>query len=518
MLTSGQHEAATLAARALIQRSPYDVTALTLTARCLVAGQDYNEALQLYDRILLQEDTDVVWLAKARCLLALGRYQRASMAFARATALAGHQGFISEQAECLLSAGRPAEALKLLDGNPAAQDDTRHQLVQAKTLAQVGQLQEAYEIASKLAPHDQTGQAIKLAGQCRPQGLGFSELCRDTLQKTTATSVLVQIAKAYPHLISARDEEQLDEATQSADATDPIKAQAHLALFEVNDHRKDSAAALAHLRQFHACVAKRSNRRSYESALFTKLMQLSFVPLQSSKTSVSPIFVTGLPGSGCQAAANLLTQAAGCSSAYPLSVVPAVMSRFIRTMRDKNSNHVTREDMTRLQFELREGLHQAANGNEIVVDTTLTNFKWSGLLAAALPEARIIHMKRDPMTTGWALHTGGSDVPEFYCQHSLEKIRAYQRHCDKLMTYWEAYDPSKILNISGDALERPSAATAQALIDTCQLKWSAKCELIHEQTAPKWHRYAAYLRPLRQDENNPIALLANQTLGETFQT
>ena len=66
MLTSGQHEAATLAARALIQRSPYDVTALTLTARCLVAGQDYNEALQLYDRILLQEDTDVVWLAGCR--------------------------------------------------------------------------------------------------------------------------------------------------------------------------------------------------------------------------------------------------------------------------------------------------------------------------------------------------------------------------------------------------------------------------------------------------------------------
>lgn len=518
MLAHGNVEIATLAAQSLLQRVPYDVRALSLAARCLMARQDPEAALQLYDRILLQEDSDVVWNAKAHCLIALGRPRRASIAFSRATALAGDGKFVAQQAECLLDAGKIAQAHALLEATPPEHATPKHQLVYANTLAQMGRTKDAFEIASTLSTEDQTGQAILLAERCSPQASAFTALCEKVLQTEGSPIHLAVVAKAHPHLISIAQEETLSQIAQSLQSDDHTKAQAHLALFRVYNHRRDSFAALAHLRHFHAYLPKEAYHRSYESALFIKLMQLNFTPLQASKTAVLPLFVTGLPGSGRQAAGRVLMQAADCAPAQPLSIVPAVMARFMRTLRDRADHNVSRQELIQLQAELRDGLLQAANGRDVVVDTNPSNFKWSGLLAAALPEARIIHMQRDQMSTGWALHSGGWAGRDFACQHSLEDIRVYQLRSAKLMHHWESDSSARIMGVSGDALARQSGATARALVDACQLKWSANCELFQAQPDREWHRYAAYLNPLRQENNSISDFSPNQSIGGAFQT
>jgi hypothetical protein len=40
---------------------------------------------------------------------------------------------------------------------------------------------------------------------------------------------------------------------------------------------------------------------------------------------------------------------------------------------------------------------------QVIIDKMPLNFRWIGYICAALPEARIIHLTRDPMAVAWSL-------------------------------------------------------------------------------------------------------------------
>ena len=47
-------------------------------------------------------------------------------------------------------------------------------------------------------------------------------------------------------------------------------------------------------------------------------------------------------------------------------------------------------------------LQKVSKGNLIVTDKMPQNFRYIGLLAATFPEAKIIHVKRDPAAVCWS--------------------------------------------------------------------------------------------------------------------
>jgi tetratricopeptide (TPR) repeat protein len=509
MLDQGGLDSATRAASSMMKQAPYDIRVLALNAQCMAASHDHIAAIQIYDRLLTQQDSDVIWAAKARSLMALGRYRRASSAFARATALARTTRFIAEQAACSLAAGKLNDAFEVLESVDApSKADTSYQLIRAKVLTEMGELQSAFGFAIRAAENDQTGQAIALARQNMPEMAPFSALCYRTALRTTSPQVLAEISWDQPDCITQSNVDQLVQTIDDPSRDNADKAHAHLALFRKFDQMGDRFQALGHLRKYHALSAKQTKlHRSQDSAMFAMLTQLKAPRLQPSKSRVLPIFVTGLPGSGRQHATAVLVQAARCDAARPLSLVPAVMARFSSQLSENGRTKITRTDLLYLQAELREGLEQAANGCDVIVDSTALNFRWSGLIAAALPEARIVHLKRAQMATGWALHKGGISGQEFGCHHDLSHIQAFQHRCAALMAHWEENFAPNVMGISGDALARSSGVTVQAMIEACQLKWSDRCRSVPYCPDRSWHGYAAYLNPLRQ----PIKTSKNMT-------
>jgi tetratricopeptide (TPR) repeat protein len=498
-LGSGNIDSAIQAAQSLLTTAPYDPRVLALNAQCMAVVGDHLAAIQIYDRLLTQQDSGVIWAAKARSLMALGHYRRASRAFARATTLAQSTRFIAEQATCTLAAGKLNDALDLLEvGRPPSKTDRPYQLIRAKILTQMGCMRDAFGHASQAAKWDQTGQAISLARQNSPDKAAFSALCDQTALHTVSPKVLAEISWDHPDCIAKKSVDTLIQVIGDPSHEDVDKAQAHLVMFRKYDHIDDRLQALGHLRKYHSLSPKYTClQQSQDSALFTTLIQLKIPRLQLSKTRVLPIFVTGLPGSGCHDAKTVLVQAAACGGARPLLLVPAVMTRFLRQLRESKRTEITRADLFELQAELREGLEQAANGCDVIVDTTALNFKWSGLITAALPEARIVHLKRNHMATGWALHNGSIGGAEFGCRHDLLHIRNFQHRSAALMAHWERDFTPSVMSVSGDALLLPSGAAAQAMVEACQLKWSNQCDLVSRSPDQSWHRYAAYLNPLK---------------------
>jgi tetratricopeptide (TPR) repeat protein len=507
LLISNETTEAAALAESLMEKAPYDVRVLALVAECYATKGEHEAAILVYDRLLTQQDSDVVWAAKARSLAALGRYRRASDCFARANILSIGGRFVTEQAQCLRAAGQLGDAIAILEtATPTAKLDSKRCIAHAAVLAEIGQKTAAYKRANRAATTDQTGQAIALARQNMPDKESFAALCRQTAEHTASPRVIAALATDFPGSISKSQVDVLIQIAAGQNGYEDDQAQANLALFRIYDGEGDAFHALAHLRIFPAISAEKNPyKRGNDSALSMTLMRLKFEKLPASKSGLLPIFVTGLPGSGASRASAVLAQAANCGTPRALSVVPAIMSRFISKLRVLKSSDVTRDDLLALQSELRMALTQAAQGNDVIIDTTPSNFRWSGLLAAALPEARILQMTRDQMATGWALHKGGWSDPSLGCQHNLQHIQAYQHHSTALMRHWKDQFSPNVIEISGNAISRPGSGTAKAMVEACHLGWSNRCDAGPYSPDRSWHRYAAYLNPLRQ----PTAPLEN---------
>lgn len=506
LLTEGHVARATAIAHALILNAPFDADVLHLRGDCLIAGKQPAEAIAIFDKALSTTDSDAIWASKGDALLALHRPRRAAASFERAAALAPDAGHRRNMAACLLQAGGPRKALEVLAAR-AGPDAT----LRARALAQLGRRQEAINTAIA-APDDDAG-TLRL----------LLDLSRTGPEKATARQRAIALAsapEASVHTIAEAAGVAADRfgdaaiarlTTCSDDPATPgdVRAHAHLGLFRIFDRRGDTTAAAAHLAAHHACASDDApQNRNRDSAVFARLMGLRFMPLPPTKTTILPIFVSGLPGSGVSEATRVLEQSVQTGPARELTLVDAVMTRFVRVLHAENRRDVTREDLLALQSELREGLVQAADGADVVIDTARLNFRWSGLLAAALPEARIVHMTRDHVQTGWAMYRGDFQHPDLTCRHDLTYLASCLLRSAALMRHWEDMRPN-VFGVSGDALCRPGGRTARAMLQGCGLNWMAHCTVPDYAPNRDWHRYAATVAPLR----NALAQFAGtQTL------
>ncbi len=118
----------------------------------------------------------------------------------------------------------------------------------------------------------------------------------------------------------------------------------------------------------------------------------------------------------------------------------------------------------------------------VAVDKMPEQFKQAGLIAATMPQARIIHMRRDPRDTGLSCYTArfhdGLDWT-----FSLEDIaRRYQSY-ERLMTHWRALLPSRcFLEVDYEALVREPHQQVARVLDFLGLNWDARCVEGHHET------------------------------------
>ena len=511
-LKQGQTDRARAAVDALQPLAPLDPRLLQLRAECALACDAYSDAVSLFERALTQSDQATLWAGKGAALRALNRQRQAAACFQRARALCPEETHYHRRAaECLLTAGQPQDALDELSVNSANAETLR---LLAIVQFEMGLEKASFESALKSAQKDSSGKSLRLARRLAktPHDIAeINKICAPLVSNSAAPAQVLaaSISPDRPDLAQRTLAEIEAKVTQPTTPIDQ-KAAFHHVIFRHYDFIDAREIAQQHLVQFHKF--QRINtpyRRSQDSALFTVLKRLRFTALPPSKSSVLPIFVTGLPGSGRSYACELLQSSAKPATARPLHLIEAVMNRFMRQLRQSGSRDVSRDDLMALQSELRSGLLQAANGSEIVIDSAMLNFRWSGLIHAALPEARIVHIKSDKMQTGWAMYAGSHDNNNLGCTHDLNDLRAYQAHSRQLMQHWEELSGGSIVSVSGDALLRSSGQSARAMVEVCQLKWSRNCTSAPTARRSDWYRYADLLAPLHdmpdtKDANTPM--------------
>jgi hypothetical protein len=114
-----------------------------------------------------------------------------------------------------------------------------------------------------------------------------------------------------------------------------------------------------------------------------------------------------------------------------------------------------------------------------IVDKRLDNFEHLALIGLLLPNARVIHSRRDPLDTCVSCHLqtlAPNKHPYAAHQRSLGlKYREY----DRLMTHWQATLDIPILNVRYEDLVREQERVSREIIEFCGLDWDDACLAFH---------------------------------------
>ena len=113
-----------------------------------------------------------------------------------------------------------------------------------------------------------------------------------------------------------------------------------------------------------------------------------------------------------------------------------------------------------------------------------SNFLLAGLIRLILPDARIIHCRRDPVDTCLSCYTKlfAGEQAFAYDQTELGRFhRAYQA----LMAHWRAILPaSHFLEVDYEAVVDDIERQARRMLDFLGLPWDEACCSFHETERP----------------------------------
>lgn len=114
-----------------------------------------------------------------------------------------------------------------------------------------------------------------------------------------------------------------------------------------------------------------------------------------------------------------------------------------------------------------------ASGRAALTEKLPSNFLNVGLIARALPEARFLHMRRDPMDVCF------SNLRTFFGQaaaysYDQQQLAAYYLEYEGLMAHWHAQLPGRVLDIDYAKLVQDPATTMRGVMAFCGLPFEPK--------------------------------------------
>jgi hypothetical protein len=227
--------------------------------------------------------------------------------------------------------------------------------------------------------------------------------------------------------------------------------------------------------------------------------------------SERPVFIIGMPRSGTSLAEQILASHPQVFGAGEVHFWDQALARLEKEGLDEAAARTL--PAIALDYLTRVGTQ--AGGLPRVVDKMPANFLYAGLIHAALPRARIIHMQRHPLDTCLSV----------YCQNffnvgryanDLDDLAHYYGEYLALIEHWRAVlPPTTLLEVPYERLIEEQEGWSRKMVEFIGLPWDPRCldfhqtsrvvitaskwqvrQKLHSGSVGRWHRYEKHLGPL----------------------
>jgi tetratricopeptide (TPR) repeat protein len=424
-----------------------------------------------------------------------------------------------------------ADALQVLDDAIAANPDVPESHAnRGITLKEMGRPEEAlasYERSIELQPdfpeaHFNRGNVLLGLGRFEEAARSYEQaiaLREDFAEAHRSLSSLRAYTPDDPHIA------QMARLYTEADDGNPARMELGFALAKAHDDLGDVDAAFEYLAEGNRLrKAVQGYDIEDDKLLFSDIQRL-FAAAKATQNDISvrtsplqPVFVVGMLRSGTSLVEQILashSQVHGAGELEAMTRLAAPMlTALVEASGDGDLNGLPEPESAQLRSAYLDALTDLGVEETIITDKMPLNFRWIGFILSAFPDARIIHVKRDPMATCWSIYRHYFPDPSLFA-YDLEDIARYYRLYEDLMGFWHERFPDNIYDLDYDCLTEHQEDETRRLLAFCNLDWEARClefhmtnrqvrtisasqvrQRMYQGSSDAWRKYEHHLRQL----------------------
>lgn len=534
-LREGRHDEAESAFRDVLEIEPENASAFNNLGMIAVAKGDFSTAIEnFYRATQINNDNANYFLNLGTALIESGKGREAKQAFLRVVAIdpnsvtayhnLGTLAFeIREYSEALVYYRK---ALKL---DPQYISAVRNM---AKVYMDVGRTQEAlicFRRWIELAPNDHEARKF-LSTALNQMGDrdGAHQVLRGLLEETPND---ISVLKELAELVGADEYDALIEKMEdllslfSIDAADQEKL--CFVLGTIYSKKKDYDRAFAYWNQANALHRKGIK---YDADVLdeyiNKAISIFGEEMINTNQNVGfsinrPIFILGMPRSGTTLTEQIISSHSAVFGAGELSDIGRIVNGVTRRSHPDwkfpdTFQGVTPEVLHQLgELYVKEASMLVQGADMRFTDKMPANFIYLGLIKMILPNAKIIHCRRNAADTCLSIYQHSFTAAHDYA-YDLKELGHYYRGYRRLMDHWRAVLPEgTFLDVCYEDTVADQEGQTRRILDYCGLEWEDACLDFHKterivatasleqvrkpmyrSSVARWKRYEKQLAPL----------------------
>ncbi len=226
---------------------------------------------------------------------------------------------------------------------------------------------------------------------------------------------------------------------------------------------------------------------------------------------VYPIFILGMPRSGTSLLEQIISTHSEVFGAGELNTMPKIFY-------EANWNEKTNpEELFKfVRKEYLSNIEKIQTSKRLLIDKMPFNFFSVGFILNSIPEAKIIHMSRNPMAVCWSNYKSNffDNIGMDYA-HKLESIAEYYIIYNEMMNFWREKYPMSLIEVDYDKFVLDYETNTKSVIEKIGLNWENQIlkfyennravetnsllqvrSKVYQDSSQKWKKYEKHLKPI----------------------
>ncbi|MCP5361305.1 MAG: sulfotransferase [Hyphomicrobiales bacterium] len=309
---------------------------------------------------------------------------------------------------------------------------------------------------------------------------------------------LFALKTEMPH--DAPEIAQLQSLLQTPSLPESVQTDLHFLLGEVYHKSGQYDRAFPHYQQGNDLMAQRGQYQYAQQEAYVETLCRSTIPspsVQEEAGYAAPIFIVGMPRSGKTLVEKMLAAHPDVQAGGELRVMKwmiAALPEFTRGQRYPEAlamldDHAIRK--LREQYFTARQDHLGKCSARYITDTLPYNYLYLGLIGVLFPEARVIHVTRDPLDTCLQNYFTRF-VQGSHHTYRLEELGRYYCLYHRVVEHWQKIWPGEMVTVDYAALLQVRDTTLEKLLDSLNLEKTK----LNKALLPELHtREAGCARP-----------------------